>query len=369
MTNKGIWALLAIAVLITAIISVDSAFAKKDDLPNGQPFQLLQQQLEETTFQVDSFFDVFFGEATSPDSFFDIFVDPGTGEAPDSFFDIFVDLHETDEQFQTEIVALQLSSHEPLTVNDIQGFGFVVGPHTIDTNAGTLCAPGEYLDGDGTCKPVPTGGADNDSDPTNELQTLSISGTTLSISDGNSVSLPPGPPGPPGSSEPFIGEIRMFAGNFAPRGWALCDGQLLPISQHTALFSILGTTYGGDGRTTFALPDFRGRVAVHPGTGPGLDLVRLGEKGGTEDINIGIGELPAHRHSLQASTAAADSADPTGNALALAATEVYGPVDTLVEMNADSVGNTGSGNPIDNHQPYVGINCIIALEGVFPSRN
>ena len=131
--------------------------------------------------------------------------------------------------------------------------------------------------------------------------------------------------------DPFIGEITMFAGNFAPRGWALCDGQLLPISQNSALFSILGTTYGGDGRTTFALPDLRGRVAIHPGNGPGLSDYRLGQKGGAETITY--------------------------------------PSISAVTQNGGKKALTSRGAPASNIQPYNTVNYIIALQGVYPSRN
>jgi microcystin-dependent protein len=113
--------------------------------------------------------------------------------------------------------------------------------------------------------------------------------------------------------EPFIGQIMMFGGSFAPRGWAFCEGQLLPISQNAALFSILGTTYGGDGRSTFALPDLRGRVAIHPGSGPGLSNYRLGEKGGVESVALNVNQIPAHSHGISASNGTADSADPTAS--------------------------------------------------------
>ena len=117
-------------------------------------------------------------------------------------------------------------------------------------------------------------------------------------------------------SEPYVGEIRMFAGNFAPRGWAFCDGQLLAVSQNDALFSLLGTIYGGDGRTTFGLPDVRGRVPVHQGTGPGLSQRRLGSKGGSEDVTLTSNQLASHSHDFNANTALADSEMPTGRVVA-----------------------------------------------------
>ena len=179
-------------------------------------------------------------------------------------------------------------------------------------------------------------------------------------------------------SEPFIGQITMFGGNFAPRSWAFCDGQLLAISSHQALFSILGTTYGGDGRTTFGLPDLRGRVPMHPGNGPGLSPRRLGEKAGVEQVALNTNEIPQHTHALnnpelRASANPADTNSPGFNALAMA--PAYNDTDTpSVAMHPDSItdltlGNTGGGGAHANVQPFLGINFIIALQGIFPSRN
>ncbi|MEZ4959287.1 MAG: tail fiber protein [Saprospiraceae bacterium] len=172
--------------------------------------------------------------------------------------------------------------------------------------------------------------------------------------------------------EPFIGEIKLFAGNFAPRGWAFCDGQLLPISQNTALFSILGTTYGGDGRTTFALPDMRGRVPLHQGTGPGLSDYSLGQRGGTESVTLTVLELPPHSHSLNANKQNGDTSDTPGSSLAdtKGSDRDYmksGEVD--IQMSAKSIGSTGGGMPHENRQPYLAINYIIAMQGVYPSRS
>ena len=172
--------------------------------------------------------------------------------------------------------------------------------------------------------------------------------------------------------EPLLGEIKLFAGNFAPRGWAFCEGQLLPISQNTALFSILGTTYGGDGRTTFALPDLRGRAPIHPGTGPGLSAYNLGETGGAETVALTAQQLPPHNHSLNANTQNGNTSDPPGAALAdtKGTDRDYmksGEVNT--QMSANSIGVTGGGQPHENRQPYLAINFIIALEGIYPSRN
>ena len=170
--------------------------------------------------------------------------------------------------------------------------------------------------------------------------------------------------------DPFIGEIIMFAGNFAPRGWAFCDGQLLAISTNPALFSILGTTYGGDGRTTFGLPDLRGRVSVHPGQGPGLSSRRLGEKAGGETVTLSVAQLPPHNHPLNATTSAAETGSPTNGLLGTFRGPAYdsdGKADT--QMESTSIGNTGGGQDHDNMQPYLCVNYIIALQGIFPSRN
>ena len=173
--------------------------------------------------------------------------------------------------------------------------------------------------------------------------------------------------------DPFIAEIIMFGGNFAPRGWAFCDGQLLPISSNTALFSILGTTYGGDGRTTFALPDVRGRVPVSSGHGPGLSERGLGSKFGSETVVLTVNELPAHNHiaTLHGETAAASKANPQGNMLA-GATSYANPVaaDNKVMSSESVVVNyTGGGLGHNNVQPVQVVNYIIALQGTYPSRN
>ena len=170
--------------------------------------------------------------------------------------------------------------------------------------------------------------------------------------------------------DPFIGEIIMFAGNFAPRGWAFCDGQLLSISTNTALFSILGTTYGGDGRSTFGLPDLRGRVSVHPGQGPGLSSRRLGEKAGRETVTLSVAQLPAHNHPQNATSSNAETGSPTNGLLGTFPGPAYdsdGTADT--QMKSTSIGDTGGGQDHDNMQPYQCVNYIIALQGIFPSRN
>ncbi len=170
--------------------------------------------------------------------------------------------------------------------------------------------------------------------------------------------------------DPFIGEIQWFAGNFAPRGWAFCDGQLLPISSYTALFSILGTTYGGDGRTTFALPDVRGRVIVHEGAGPGLSSRRLGEEGGTETETLNTNQMPSHTHTLRANSGPSSEVSPTNNVLASPGrTRLYESGDANTNMNSSSVAASGGGLSHNNMQPYTTLQCIIALEGIFPSRS
>ena len=170
----------------------------------------------------------------------------------------------------------------------------------------------------------------------------------------------------------MLGEIRLFGGNFAPRGWALCDGQLLPIAQNAALFSLLGTTYGGDGRNTFALPDLRGRVPLHAGRGPGLTERRLGAHGGVEQVTLNAAEIPPHNHSLQASAAAGGLASPLGALLGAGEEMVRTPY-TLdgggVAMAPGSIANTGGGQPHTNVQPFLTVHYIIALQGVFPARN
>lgn len=172
--------------------------------------------------------------------------------------------------------------------------------------------------------------------------------------------------------EPFIGQIIMFAGTFAPRGWAFCNGQLLPISQNTALFSILGTTYGGDGRTTFGLPDLRGRVPMHFGSGPGLTPRSLGQKAGTEEITLGIDQIPSHNHVANAVEPAGDSNDAQNNFWAddagvSSGTYHTGPANTT--MNPGAISHVGGSQSHTNVQPFQCVNFIIALVGIYPSRS
>jgi microcystin-dependent protein len=171
-------------------------------------------------------------------------------------------------------------------------------------------------------------------------------------------------------SEPFIGEIRMFGFGFAPQGWALCNGQLLPINQNQALFSLLGTTYGGDGRATFALPDMRSRVPVCQGQGPGLSSYAEGQAGGAETVTLAAAQMPGHTHPVKASSSAAASDQPEGRALARSASHIYtARPDASTVMNADMLGGAGGGQPHGNIQPYLAVNFCIALTGIFPSRN
>ncbi|WGH75409.1 tail fiber protein [Tenacibaculum tangerinum] len=190
--------------------------------------------------------------------------------------------------------------------------------------------------------------------------------------------------------DPFVGQITLFGGNFAPRGWAFCDGQLLAISQNTALFSILGTTYGGDGRTTFALPDLRGRAPIGPRRGPGLSLYRLGQRGGQETHILNINEMPSHNHSVQASSShltlstdnAVNETPAAGDVPAVSnypsgitsqKVKSFGPPNNTVNGQSipsnTNVLNNGGNLAHNNMQPYLAVNYIIALFGVFPSRD
>lgn len=172
-------------------------------------------------------------------------------------------------------------------------------------------------------------------------------------------------------SEPFLAEIRIVPFNFAPVGWAFCDGQVLPIAQNIALFSLLGTNYGGNGQSTFALPDLRGRTPMHPGTGPGLTPRDLGESGGAETVTLTVAKMPAHSHFLKGVAAPATTSQP-GNALpAIAPEDTYQAVGskTPAPMHAQAISPTGGNQPHNNLQPYLTLSFIIALQGVFPSRS
>ena len=172
-------------------------------------------------------------------------------------------------------------------------------------------------------------------------------------------------------ADPFVAEIRIFPFNFAPRGWAWCDGQLLPLSQNTALFSLLGTTYGGDGKSNFALPDLQGRAPMHPGQGPGLSLHDLGETGGSETVTLLESEIPSHSHTLQGSNE--DGTQGTLTAGVALATSIGGQLYQtntagVAAMAATSLPPAGGGAPHNNLMPYLTFYFNIALQGVFPAR-
>ena len=172
-------------------------------------------------------------------------------------------------------------------------------------------------------------------------------------------------------SEPFIAEIRIFAGNFAPRGWAFCNGQLLPLSQNTALFSLIGTTYGGDGRSTTALPNLEGRVPMHPGRGPGLTSRRLGERLGVETVTLTEAQIPSHTHTLRASSRRARDEFPSNTAsMAEAGETTYAPGSSSAsDLSSSALSTTGGGQAHTNLQPFLAMNFIIALVGLYPSRS
>ncbi len=173
-------------------------------------------------------------------------------------------------------------------------------------------------------------------------------------------------------ADPFVAEIRIFPFNFAPKGWAFCDGQLMPLSQNTALFSLVGTYYGGNGKSNFALPDLQGRAAMHPGQGQGLSLHDLGETGGVESLTLLDSEMPAHTHTLRGTNALGDSPTPAGNSLArFSALNAYQQNQTanLVPMAPEALPAVGGGLPHNNMQPYLTFNFCIALQGVFPPRS
>jgi len=170
-------------------------------------------------------------------------------------------------------------------------------------------------------------------------------------------------------SDPFIGQIQIWGGNFAPRGWAFCNGALLPIAQNTALFAILGTLYGGDGRTTFGLPNLTERAPMHPGRGPGLTERRLGETGGAATVTLNQNQIPAHNHILGGSGAANDSSTPINALPGLAAEDPLYRNSSDTTMSATALAVTGGGSPHNNMQPSLGLSFIIAVVGTFPSRS
>ena len=171
-------------------------------------------------------------------------------------------------------------------------------------------------------------------------------------------------------ADPFVAEIRIFPFNFAPRGWAWCDGQLLPLSQNTALFSLLGPTYGGNGKSNFALPDLQGRAPMHPGQGPGLSLHDLGETGGSETVSLLESEIPSHSHGMNVSSQLGSENIPTSQLFAMGdGVNLYGPANSnLVSMADQALAPAGGDQPHNNLQPYLTFYFNIALQGVFPPR-
>lgn len=173
--------------------------------------------------------------------------------------------------------------------------------------------------------------------------------------------------------EPFLGQIQAFGFNFPPRGWAFCDGQLLPIAQNTALFSLLGTTFGGDGRTTFGLPDLRGRSIVHVGNGPGLDTITWGERGGRYEVGLSTQNIPAHSHNQLIPINDEDGGttdDPNGAYIGNSGSAAFNSTPTANKYLAQTkTGNTGGGIPFNSRNPFLGVYVSIAMQGIFPSRS
>ncbi len=172
-------------------------------------------------------------------------------------------------------------------------------------------------------------------------------------------------------AEPYVGEIIIFGGTYAPRGWAFCDGRLLSISEYDVLFAIIGTTYGGDGQNTFALPDLRGRVPIGAGQGPGLSNQVIGERAGVESVALTTSQMPIHNHTLLATTVPATSESPNNAIFAQSSDVIYTTDQTIGPSVANgSIGTSNGGNiPVDIMNPYLAVNYIISLYGVFPSRN
>jgi microcystin-dependent protein len=168
--------------------------------------------------------------------------------------------------------------------------------------------------------------------------------------------------------QPYVGEIRIFAGNFAPAGWMFCDGQLIPISEYETLFNLIGTTYGGDGQSTFALPDLRGRLPVHQGTGGGGTYV-IGEVSGVESVTLIASQIPSHNHAPAAVSGNGDQATPANGVWAGASSSRYSSSAPSLAMNASLIGDTGTNQPHDNRMPYLGVNFIISLYGIYPTPN
>jgi microcystin-dependent protein len=171
-------------------------------------------------------------------------------------------------------------------------------------------------------------------------------------------------------ADPFVAEIRIFPFNFAPKGWAFCNGQILPISQNTALFSLLGTTYGGDGKSTFALPNMQGNAPMHPGQGPGLSLHDLGETGGSETVSLLESEIPSHAHAWNAVNSDGTSQSPAANLMAggIGGISAFATPGAIVNLAFEMIAPAGGDQPHNNMQPYLTLNFCIALQGVFPPR-
>ena len=171
-------------------------------------------------------------------------------------------------------------------------------------------------------------------------------------------------------ADPFVAEIRIFPFNFAPKGWAFCDGQLLPLSQNTALFSLLGTTYGGNGQSNFALPNIQGNGVMHPGQGPGLSLHDLGETSGAETVTLLESEIPSHSHATKASVSDATEPAPAGQLLAKGSgIGTYASAGSTTQLNAGAIAPSGGDQPHNNMQPYLTLNFCISLQGIFPPRS
>jgi microcystin-dependent protein len=171
-------------------------------------------------------------------------------------------------------------------------------------------------------------------------------------------------------SSPYVGEIRMFGGTFAPAGWAFCDGQLVPISENDTLFNLIGTTYGGDGEETFALPDLQGRIPIHAGTGPGGVTRQLGETDGTESVTLSVQQIPQHSHAFLASTENGTAVPPTGGVLgALGSASVYRPQPPAAQANPQAITIAGGSQPHENMHPFLTVSFIISLFGIFPTQN
>lgn len=170
-------------------------------------------------------------------------------------------------------------------------------------------------------------------------------------------------------TQPFLAEIRIFTGNFAPRGWLFCHGQLLSIAQNTALFALVGTTYGGNGQTTFGIPDLRGRTPIGVGNGPGLTPRVLGEMSGIETVTLNSTQIPQHTHALNASSSAPTTNTPSGSLLPTGSSRIYAQGSPSTQLAPSSIGLAGGSQPHENMQPFLAVNYIIATQGIFPSRN